>query len=59
MASIERPETCDEVLREVREIKEALAQAHGYDVRRILDDAREKQKRSGRTVLPPPRRDDA
>ena len=58
MASIERPETCDEVLREVREIKEALARAHGYDVRRILDDAREKQKRSGRTVLPPPRRDE-
>ena len=59
MATIDQPETCDEVIREVRTVKETLAQAHGYDVRKILDDAREKQKRSGRTVLPPPRRDDA
>ena len=56
---VDRPETCDEVIREVRRIKEALAQTHGHDVRKILDDAREKQKRSGRTILPAPSRHDA
>ena len=59
MATIDNPETCDEVIREVRTIKDTLAQAHGYDVRRILDDAREKQKRSGRTILPAPTRGNA
>ena len=59
MATIDQPETCDEVIREVRTIKETLAQAHGYDVGKILDDAREKQKRGGRTILPAPTRGNA
>ena len=59
MATIDQPETCDEVIREVRTIKDTLAQAHGYDVRKILDDAREKQKLGGRTILPAPPRGNA
>ena len=59
MATIEERETHDEVIREVRKIKDTLAQALDYDVRRILDDAREKQKSAGRTILPAPAQPDA
>ena len=44
----------DEVIREVRKIKDFLAQAQNFDIRRILDEARENQKKSGRTILPVP-----
>lgn len=59
MAQINEKETRDEVIQETRRIKAALAEAMDFDVDRILEDARLKQKQSGRKVLPPPARDDA
>ncbi len=44
----------DEIIRETRRIKETLAQSMDFDIDRILQDAREKQKESGRTILSPP-----
>ena len=46
--------TTDEVTREVRKIKEQLAQVFDFDIDRILADAREKQRKSGRKILSPP-----
>ena len=54
MAIIEEPTTTDEVAREVRKIKEQLAQVFDFDIDRILADAREKQQRGGRKILSPP-----
>ena len=54
MTNIDIKETRDEVLHEVRRIKETLAESMGYDIDRMLDDARRREKESGRTVLPPP-----
>ncbi len=59
MATIEESTTTDEVVREVREIKEQLAQAFDFDIDRILADAREKQRKSGRQILSPPAAKDA
>ena len=47
-------ETTDEIVQETRRIKEILAQSMAFDIDRILEDARKKQKESGRKVLPPP-----
>lgn len=44
----------DEIIEEVRKIKRDLAQAMDFDLNRILMDAKEKQVKSGRTVLSPP-----
>ena len=54
MAQIEEKETTDEVIQETRRIKEVLAEALDFDIDRILEDARKKQKESGRKVLSPP-----
>ena len=54
MSQVENHETRDEVLREVRRIKEALAKSMDFDVHRILEDARRRQREGGRTVIPPP-----
>ncbi len=54
MSQIKASRTTDEVIREMRRIKEALAQTMDFDIDRILADAREKQKKSGRTILRPP-----
>ncbi len=54
MSQIKASRTTDEVIREMRRIKEALAQTMDFDIDRILADAREKQKKSGRTILSPP-----
>lgn len=54
MGQINEKETTDEVVREPRRIKEALAQAMDFDIDRILDDARQRQKQSGRKILSPP-----
>lgn len=58
MAQTDDRETTDEVLQEMRRIKEALAASMDFDVDRILEDARQKQKKSGREVLSPPARQD-
>jgi hypothetical protein len=54
MGMINEKETTDEVVQEVRRIKEKLAQPFDFDVDRILEDARRRQKLGHRTVLPPP-----
>ena len=54
MGQINEKETTDEVIREVRRIKEALAASVDFDVGRVLENARQKQHERGRTVLAPP-----
>lgn len=54
MAQISENETTDEIIRETRRIKEALAEPMGFDIDRILEDARRNQKKSSREILPPP-----
>ncbi len=56
MAQIEKENTTDEVVRETRRIKEALAKDMDFDVDRILEAARSKQQESGREILAPPAR---
>ena len=45
----------DEIIEEIRQIRQAHAAAHGYDLRRIAEDLRRKQAASGHPVvtLPP------
>jgi hypothetical protein len=59
MVRVDEKETTDEVVHEVRRIKEALAGSLEFDIDRILEDARRKQKDSRRTILSPPSRQDA
>ena len=59
MAQINEKDTRDEVIQEMRRIKEALAESMNFDIDRILEDARLKQKESGRKILCPPVRQDA
>lgn len=59
MAQIDERQTSDEVIQETRRIKEALAESVDFDIDRILEDARQRQKQSDREVLPPPVRQDA
>ncbi len=49
-----KTEATDEVIRESRRIKAALAESMDYDIDRILQDAKAKQENSGRKILPPP-----
>ena len=44
----------DVIISEVRKIKNELARAFCYDVKKMLAEARIKQKASGRNVLSPP-----
>ncbi len=53
MSTTNESTTTDEVIREVRKIKEQLAQAFDFDIDRIVADAREKQQHGGRKVLAP------
>ena len=41
----------DEIVEEVRRVRQAHAAAHGYDLRRIVEDLRRKEEASGRTVV--------
>lgn len=54
MATIQDKPTTDDVVLEVRKIKEQLAEAFDFDIDRILADARERQGQSGRVVIPGP-----
>lgn len=54
MSAITETITRDEVLAEVRRIKEELAAAQNFDVHRIADEARREQAASGRRILSPP-----
>ena len=59
MAGMENRETTDDVVEQVRRIKAALGESLNYDIDRILEDARQRQKEGRRTVLSPPVRQDA
>ncbi|MGD9855499.1 MAG: hypothetical protein AB7U20_11185 [Planctomycetaceae bacterium] len=59
MPILDETETTDEVIKQVRRIKEELAKAMNFDVDRILEDARQRQLQSGRKILSPPVREDA
>ena len=54
MAQLKEKETTDEVIKEIRRTKEILAESMDFDIGRILEDARQKQKESGRKILSPP-----
>ena len=54
MKPMDEKETTDEIIQETRRIKEALAKSMDFDLDRILEDARQKQEKSGRVVLSPP-----
>lgn len=51
MTVMKEVKTSDEVIQEVRHIKETLAASFDFDIRRILDDAREKQKHSNHKII--------
>ena len=54
MKKINDKETADEIIQEIRRIKEALAKSMDFDIDRILKDARLRQSKSGRNVLSTP-----
>ena len=54
MKPMDEKETTDEIIQETRRIKEALAKSMDFDLDRILEDARQRQGKSGRVVLAPP-----
>ena len=54
MKPMNEKETTDKMIQETRRIKEALAKSMDFDLDRILEDARQKQEKSGRVVLSPP-----
>ena len=54
MKQTNEKETTDEIIQETRRIKEALAKAMDFDIDRILEEARQRQKKDGRKVLFPP-----
>ena len=54
MKPMNEKETTDEIIQETRRIKEALAKSMDFDLDRILEDARQRQEKSGRAVLSPP-----
>jgi hypothetical protein len=47
-------QSTDEVIQEVRRIKEALAEALDFDIDRIVLEAQQNQQASGREYMPPP-----
>ena len=54
MKPMNEEETTDEIIQETRRIKEALAKSMDFDLDRILEDARQRQEKSGRIVLSSP-----
>ncbi len=58
MRQIGKEETTDEVIRETRRIKVALAKSMDFDIDRIVKNAKQKQDKSARTILAPPVRRD-
>lgn len=57
MAQTDEKSTRDEIVVEMRRIKEEMSKSFDFDIGRILDDARERQKESGRTIVAPPNRE--
>jgi hypothetical protein len=59
LIEVEHIQTKDEVIHEVRKIKDDLAKAFSYDLKKMLDAARMRQKTSGHTILSPPAKQNA
>ena len=59
LIDIEHVQTKDEVMQEVRKIKDDLAKAFAYDLKKMLDAARMRQKTSDHTILSPPAKQNA
>jgi len=51
MATIDNTKTRDEVMVEIREIKESLAKKCDFDVAKIVAEAKERQERGHREVV--------
>jgi len=56
LLDIKHIQTKDEVIQEVRKIKDDLAKAFDYDLKKMLGAARMRQNTIGRTILSPPAR---
>ena len=56
MSVLHEQTTADDVVASVRQVKQRLAEEMGYDVTRILEDARRKEQESGLSILRPPPR---
>lgn len=54
MATIDDADTHDEIIAEVRKIKEALAEACGFDVAKIIAEAKMRQDSDNRKVVKAP-----
>jgi hypothetical protein len=59
LIEVEHVQTKDEVIQEVRKIEDDLAKAFSYDLKKMLDAARMRQKTSGHTILSPPAKQNA
>ena len=59
LIEVEHAQTKDEIIQEVRKIKDDLAKAFSYDLKKMLDAARMRQKTSGHTILSPPAKQNA
>jgi hypothetical protein len=59
LLDIEHIQAKDEVIQGVRKINDDLAKAFAYDLKKMLDAARMRQKTSGHTILSPPARQNA
>jgi hypothetical protein len=44
----------DPIVEEIRRVREANAKRFNYDIDRIADDARARQQKSGRKIIPAP-----
>ncbi len=51
MSQTEATDTTDEVILEIRRIKESLAERENFDLDRILESARQNQQSGGREVI--------
>ena len=59
LIEVEHGQTKDEVIQEIRKIKDDLAKAFSYDLKKMLDATRMRQKTSGHTILSPPAKQNA
>ena len=52
MSQMETTDTTDEIILEVRRIKESLAERENFDLDLILESARKNQQFGGRKIIP-------
>lgn len=59
LIEVDHIQTKDAVIQEVRKIKDDLAKAFSYDLKKMLDAARRRQKTSGHPIVSPPAKQNA